>query len=136
MSEREPIWLLPEHADFAPQLAGYRERAKISRNKLAKQVGVDPSYLTRIEHGNREPPRQHIIDALAAALHLSVSEHSRLLLAAGYAPHKLKEIWGEGFEALVELLDQGWATEDRAAVHTHLAWVFRHIQRPARARLI
>src|SRR2546421_11501095 len=100
--------------DFPTLLRSYRERAVRSRNALAHEVGVDPSYLTRIEHGDREPPRQHIVEALARALRLSVPERNRLLVAAGYAPVSIVPLWlwGDAFQAVAyvlndhELLDQ------------------------------
>jgi len=67
--------------EFPAMLRGFRERAGRSRNNLAQEVGVDPSYLTRIEHGDREPPRLHIVEALARALRLPLQDTNRLLVA-------------------------------------------------------
>lgn len=92
--------------DFPTLLRSYRERSGRSRNSLADEVGVDPSYLTRIEHGDREPPRQHIIEALARVLRLTVPERNRLLVAAGYAPVSLVERgWCNTFQAVSDVLD-------------------------------
>lgn len=93
--------------DFPALLRSFRERAGRSRNALAHEVGVDPSYLTRIEHGDREPPRQHIIEALARALRLSVPERNRLLVAAGYAPLSIMQLgaWDDALQAVTDVLN-------------------------------
>ena len=93
--------------DFPTLLRSFRERAGRSRNALAHEVGVDPSYLTRIEHGDREPPRQHIIEALARALRLTVPERNRLLVAAGYAPLSIVQLgaWDDTLQAVTDVLN-------------------------------
>jgi len=68
---------------------------------------VDPSYLTRIEHGDREPPRQHIVEALARALRLSLPDRNRLLVAAGYAPLSVVQLgaWDDALQAVADVLN-------------------------------
>ena len=102
--------------DFPTLLRSFRERVTRSRNNLAYEVGVDPSYLTRIEHGDREPPRQHIVEALARALRLTVPERNRLLVAAGYAPVSIVELgaWDDAFQAVADVLnDRQLSQEER-----------------------
>jgi transcriptional regulator with XRE-family HTH domain len=102
--------------DFASLLRSFRERATRSRNNLAHEVGVDPSYLTRIEHGDREPPRQHIVEAIARALRLSVSDRNRLLVAAGYAPLSVVQLgtWDDALQAVADVLnDSKLSAEER-----------------------
>jgi len=93
--------------DFPSLLLTFRDRAGRSRNNLAHEVGVDPSYLTRIEHGDREPPRQHIVEALARALHLSVTDRNRLLVSAGYAPLSVVQLgaWDDALQAVADVLN-------------------------------
>jgi len=93
--------------DFPSLLRSFRERVARSRNNLAHEVGVDPSYLTRIEHGDREPPRQHIVEALARALRLSIQERNRLLVAAGYAPLSVMQLgsWDDALQAVADVLN-------------------------------
>jgi transcriptional regulator with XRE-family HTH domain len=93
--------------EFPSLLRTYRERAGRSRNNLAHEVGVDPSYLTRIEHGDREPPRQHIVEALARALGLSVPDRNRLLVSAGYAPLSVVQLgtWDDALQAVADVLN-------------------------------
>jgi len=93
--------------DFPTLLRSFREAAGRSRNNLAHEVGVDPSYLTRIEHGDREPPRQHIVEALARALRLSLPDRNRLLVAAGYAPLSVVQLgaWDDALQAVADVLN-------------------------------
>src|SRR3954465_7524511 len=93
--------------EFPALLRSFRERGGRSRNALAHEVGVDPSYLTRIEHGDREPPRQHIVEALARALRLSLPDRNRLLVAAGYAPLSVVQLgaWDDALQAVADVLN-------------------------------
>lgn len=93
--------------EFPALLRGFRERNGRSRNALAHEVGVDPSYLTRIEHGDREPPRQHIVEALTRALRLSVQERNRLLVSAGYAPLSVVQLgaWDDALQSVADVLN-------------------------------
>ena len=101
-----------QHDDFPVLLREFRDRAVISRNALAHEVGVDPSYLTRIEHGDREPPRKYIIDCLARALRLTVPERNRLLVSAGYAP--LCE-WDDVLQDVSGVLNDGGLSPEELA---------------------
>lgn len=99
---------------FADLLRQYRERADRSRNNLAHEVGVDPSYLTRIEHGDREPPRRPIVDAIARGLRLSKVEWDALRVAAGYAPTWAAEADPIVMRAVAEvLIDPRISQEER-----------------------
>lgn len=102
--------------DFPTLLRTFRERVGRSRNNLAQEVGVDPSYLTRIEHGDREPPRQHIVEALARALRLSLPDRNRLLVAGDYAPLSVVQLgsWDDALQAVADVLtDSHLSPEER-----------------------
>ena len=102
-------------------LRSFREAAGRSRNNLAHEVGVDPSYLTRIEHGDREPPRQHIVEALARALRLSLPDRNRLQVAAGYAPLSVVQLgaWDDALQAVADVLnDIRLSQEERNGVRS------------------
>jgi transcriptional regulator with XRE-family HTH domain len=71
---------------FSSLLRTYRERADMSCNQLARAIGVDPSYISRLERGEREPPRRAVILGVIPALRLEAAEADRLLLSGGYAP--------------------------------------------------
>lgn len=106
----EPI-NLEEETEFPRLMRGFRERDKRSLNNLAYEVGVDPSYLTRIEHGNREPPRRHVVEALGRGLKLTLEEKNRLLASAGYAPltsvdrESAPVVWNDTFQAVADVLN-------------------------------
>lgn len=93
-------------ANFAELLRGFREDAGRSRNNLAHAVGVDPSYLTRIEHGDRDAPGKHIVHAIIRELHLKPLDASRLLVAAGYLPTVVERAgsWDPTMQAVAEVL--------------------------------
>lgn len=101
---------------FAGLLNGYRERANLSRRKLGQRSGVDGSYITRIEYGEREPPRQYIVEAIARALNLSLADRNRLLIAAGHVPPCIVQlgVWPDYLQAVVDVLnDSRLSAEDR-----------------------
>jgi len=71
---------------FGALLRRYRLRSGRSQADLGGRCNVVASYVGRIEAGERSAPTRPVVDALAAALALSVPEADGLLLAAGYAP--------------------------------------------------
>ena len=80
--------------DFGTLLRGFREGARLSCNELARIVAVDPSYISRLERGEREPPRRPVVERLAAALQLPLDEQDQLLVSAGYAPATVAALGG------------------------------------------
>jgi transcriptional regulator with XRE-family HTH domain len=73
---------------FATLLIGYRERVGLSQGMLARYSGVDQSYVTKIERGDRLMPGRAVTLALAETLELSARQTDRLLYAAGLAPQR------------------------------------------------
>ncbi len=71
---------------FGSLLQQWRARAGQSGNALARAAGIDPSYLSRLEHGEREPPGRALVLALAGSLSLSPGDTDVLLVAAGHLP--------------------------------------------------
>jgi Helix-turn-helix domain len=92
--------------DFAALLSAHLGRTGRSCNSLALEVHVDSSYVVRLMHGTRNPPRAEVVDALAEGLNLSRGEHDRLLLAAGYAPRSLLELgcWPVIMQVVADIL--------------------------------
>lgn len=71
-------------SDFAQLLTAFRRRADLSMNQLAWQAQVDPSYISRLESGDRNPPHAPILRNLMDALALDAQERQQFaLLAAG-----------------------------------------------------
>lgn len=90
---------------FAQVMEDLRARAGISRHRLAVETPCDPSYLVRIAHGDREPPRLHVIHGIARALRCSRTDHDRLLVSAGYLPHQINAIgWHRALQAVADVL--------------------------------
>jgi transcriptional regulator with XRE-family HTH domain len=85
-------------------LRRYRQRGGLSVNALARAVGIDGSYISRLENEQREPPRRPIVDSLARALGLGREDTNRLLVAAGYVPEGLLAL-GAWDGALQDVLD-------------------------------
>jgi UTP--glucose-1-phosphate uridylyltransferase len=69
-------------------LRNARTRAGLTRGDLAQLVGLDTSYVYRIETGNRRPSRESLM-ALAEALGLNVDSINEWLAIAGYASASL-----------------------------------------------
>ena len=93
--------------DFANLLRLYRARDGRPQNRLAKDAGMDPSYLKRIESAERAPPSLPIVCALALALRLPAAERDALLLAAGRAPVALAILgqWDPVLAAVTDVLN-------------------------------
>lgn len=79
----------PRYADMelGPYIRHRREKASLSLRKVAEQVQVNPSYLSRVERG-MIPPSEVLIRALARALGAEAEE---LLLIAGRVPKHWKK---------------------------------------------
>jgi transcriptional regulator with XRE-family HTH domain len=92
--------------EFATLLRAFRERRGLSCNELARAVGVDPSYISRLERGEREPPRRRVVEGLALALQLGLDEQDRLLVSAGYAPATVALLgeWDATLQAVADVL--------------------------------
>ena len=77
---------------FGALLRAYREAAGSSQLALARQVGVDSGYISRLEAGTRATPSRELAQALGAALDLPAEGRDRLLAAAGYLPTSLASV--------------------------------------------
>ena len=95
---------MPE--DFGTLLRRYRDRAGLSCNELARAVAVDPSYISRLERGEREPPRRPVVERLASALQLGLDDQDRLLVTAGYAPATIAVLgrWDSTLQVVADVL--------------------------------
>ncbi|MCL4543012.1 MAG: helix-turn-helix domain-containing protein [Chloroflexi bacterium] len=77
---------------YGELLAQFRRRANLSQRALAKAVGVDPSYINRLEHGERQPPASNLTRALTAALKLDPTETDILVFSGGGLPAALEKL--------------------------------------------
>ena len=107
----------------------FRERAGRSGNSLAHEVQLDPSFLWRLEKGEREPPAAEVVKRIASALRLSLFEENRLLFSAGLAPVSLEQLgdWDAALQDVVDVLtDTRLNPAQRAAFRDVLHTMARH----------
>lgn len=71
------------NSGFGEILRELRGSRRISQLQLARLVGVNHSYISRLERGTRAPS-PGLVQRLSAALHLDADEQARLAQAAGY----------------------------------------------------
>lgn len=77
---------------FGPLLRQYREAGGMTQLALARAVGVNSGYISRLEAGARVAPAADLVHALATALALPPGPTDRLLAAAGYLPPSLAQL--------------------------------------------
>jgi transcriptional regulator with XRE-family HTH domain len=75
--------------DFGERLRELRLQRGLNQRKLAEQVGVDFTYLSKIETGKMPPPSQETIVKLADKLDADLDE---LLVLADRVPDDVKDI--------------------------------------------
>ncbi len=73
----------PGAVTFPRLLEALRMARSWSKADLAKRAGLDPSTITRLEQGTREPERETVVQ-LADAMALPMADRDRLLAACGY----------------------------------------------------
>lgn len=71
---------------FGGLLRQYRTQAGFSQSELAKLIGFDKSYISRLERGERDVPSRDIILNIINVIKLGDYEANSLLLISGYAP--------------------------------------------------
>jgi transcriptional regulator with XRE-family HTH domain len=74
--------------DFGPLLRDQRKARRLTQQQLADAVGVDFTYISKVENGRADPPSEETIRKIAAVLGTD-SEH--LLAHAGKLSPDLKE---------------------------------------------
>ncbi len=76
---------------FAKTLKKLRNKAKMTRYALARESGVDPTDLARLERGEKVRPGRLLVLRIGQALldysgKISLKDIDRLLKAAGHEP--------------------------------------------------
>ncbi len=105
-------------SEFGTYLRNRREKRResdpaFSVRQLAARVGVEPSYLSKVERGQQPPPSEQTIAALAREL----DEDPDLLLAmAGKVSGELQAIIRRRPQLFAELIRQLKDTPDRAVL--------------------
>ncbi len=78
-----------EARGFGTRLRELREQAGLSQGELAEKVGVNFTYLSKIESGVRPPPSEKIILRLAEVLN---ADRDELMALAGKIPSDIAEM--------------------------------------------
>lgn len=73
---------------FGAMLDARRRAVGLSMGKLARIVGIDPAYVSRMIRGYPPRPSRSVVLGLAATLRLDALDTDRLLFAAGHAPER------------------------------------------------
>lgn len=89
---------------IAELIKGYRERAGMTQNGLARSIGVNPAYINRLEKWGKGANNRELIEQVAAALGLSSLETDDLLAAGGHLPVVFTKL-GAGDETLLLVAD-------------------------------
>ncbi len=98
---------------FGEALRELRRSQNVSQRDLADKVGVDFSYISKVENDRLPPPAADTIEKICAALGVSSSE---LLSLTGKVPTQVKEMLGTNSAAMefakqaqaMELTDDEW----------------------------
>lgn len=93
--------------NFSSKLKHYRIRGGMSQNALAKAVGINPSYINKIEKGGRDAPKRDVILAISRVLQLKDYERDELLLSANYSPElaDIVDLADPTLRIMAEILD-------------------------------
>lgn len=76
---------------FGELLRQYRLRANRTQEELAKAIGVDFTYISKIENRKAPPPSRERIERAARFLDLSQDEEIELLLLADKLPSDVQD---------------------------------------------
>lgn len=97
-----------EDSNFGNYIRGKREKLKkqdssYSLRQVATRIGVEPSYLSKVERGDQSPPSEEKIKALASEL----NENPDVLLAmAGKVSTDLQDIIKKRPELFSQLIKE------------------------------
>lgn len=78
----------PPATTFASRILELRRNAGLTQRKLADQLGIDFTYLSKLENGHGDPPAEDTIRRLAAA---TGGDPEELLALAGKISVQLRE---------------------------------------------
>ncbi len=116
-------------ANFGELLRVFRQQLDLSQGQLAQRVGLDRSYINRIEAGERGAPGADVILLIADALKLGAPETDALLSAGG---HPIRALVTLGLDdptllAVARILtDETLEASVRASLRTTIDTVIAH----------
>lgn len=76
-------------SEFGELLKSLRKEHKITQRRLAELVGIDFTYISKIENGMMEPPAEDKIIKIAEVFH---QDPDKLLIAAKKVPSDFQKI--------------------------------------------
>ena len=92
---------MSETVTFGKIVKQARKRKNISQRELAKLIGIDFTYLSKIENNRTDyPPKEEVIKSLAQELELNSEE---LIFLAGKIPEKDRELLKQHYKTLPAL---------------------------------
>ena len=82
--------------DFSERLRSLRKEARLSQRELAEAIGVDFTYLSKIENRRVEPPSEGVLKKMSAELARALGRDEtemadELITMAGKVPSDLAE---------------------------------------------
>ncbi len=95
---------------FGELLKHYRVRSNMSQSRLAEIAGVDKSYISRLEKGERKVLSRSLAIKIAELLNLSHDETEIWLISGGYVSPRFQKLVDRSGSKLIEmisLLDEG-----------------------------
>lgn len=87
---------------FGEMLRGFRIRTGLSQRALASKAGLDTSYISRVESGERKFTSRSVALELATILDLSQAETDLWLNSAGYISPRMQKIARENLSYLMD----------------------------------
>ena len=106
--------------DFPERLRALRRQAQISQRDLAEKVGVDFTYLSKIENRRADPPSETVLRNIAKEVSMALGEDEveladQLITLAGKIPSDLAETLSRNPQAVRFLRSIGeemWSDEE------------------------
>lgn len=87
-------------SDFGELLRDLRKQNKVTQRQLAALVGIDFTYISKIESGTMDPPAEDKIIRMAEVLHVDPEE---LILAAKKVPTTFQKLITENSDVPIFL---------------------------------
>jgi transcriptional regulator with XRE-family HTH domain len=87
---------------FGDLLRAHRKRAGLTQSAVAHALGIDFTYISKIERGRAAPPSTDIIAVAASVLRLSADERDQLFAAAAKLPAELEQ-WAASTAEVMKL---------------------------------
>ena len=106
--------------DLSQRLRSLRKQAQMSQRDLAERIGIDFTYLSKIENGRVEPPSEAVLRNIAKELAEALGEDEiemadGLITLAGKIPSDLAATLSRNPEAvrfLRSIGDDVWPSEE------------------------